>query len=78
MDEIVGSSDSEMFVRSTYDMVYMTSATGIIRSQRRCVIGPVGAWIAYQPPGGTSAIKRSDLLTRGRRKVTQGYALLVE
>ena len=38
MDEIVGSSASEMFVRSTYEMVYMTSATGIMRSQRRCVM----------------------------------------
>ena len=38
MDEMVGSNAKEMFVRSTYEMVYMTSATGIMRSQRRWVI----------------------------------------
>jgi len=42
MDEILGSSAREMFVRSTYEMVYMTSATGIMRSQRRGVITPGG------------------------------------
>ena len=34
MDEILGSSASETFVRSTYEMVYMTSATGMMRSHR--------------------------------------------
>src|SRR5678815_3815779 len=34
MVEIVGSSVREMFVRSTYEIVYMMSATGMIRSQR--------------------------------------------
>ena len=34
MDEIFGSSASETFVRSTYEIVYMTSATGMMRSQR--------------------------------------------
>src|ERR1035441_5666716 len=60
MDEIEGSSDREIFVRSTYEMVYMTSATGIMRSQRRCVIGSDSARIAYQPPDRTSALKTSE------------------
>ena len=34
MEEIFGSSASETFVRSTYEMVYMTSATGMMRSHR--------------------------------------------
>ena len=38
MLEILGSSAREMLVRSTYEMVYMMSATGMMRSQRWCVI----------------------------------------
>jgi hypothetical protein len=34
MDEILGSSASATFVRSTYEIVYMISATGMRRSQR--------------------------------------------
>jgi hypothetical protein len=34
MDEILGSSASATFVRSTYEIVYMMSATGMMRSQR--------------------------------------------
>jgi len=34
MLERVGSSARDTFVRSTYDMVYMIRATGMIRSQR--------------------------------------------
>ena len=34
MVEIVGSRVREMFVRSTYEIVYMMSATGMMRSQR--------------------------------------------
>src|SRR5208282_2786759 len=34
MDEIFGSSASATFVRSTYEIVYMISATGMRRSQR--------------------------------------------
>ena len=34
MDEIWGSSASATFVRSTYEIVYMISATGMRRSQR--------------------------------------------
>ena len=32
--EILGSSASATFVRSTYEIVYMMSATGMMRSQR--------------------------------------------
>src|SRR5690242_20286656 len=38
MDEMSGSRASDTLVRSTYEMVYMTSATGIMRSQRCSVI----------------------------------------
>jgi hypothetical protein len=34
MDEILGSSASATLVRSTYEIVYMMSATGMMRSQR--------------------------------------------
>src|ERR1043166_496799 len=36
--DMFGSSASEMLVRSTYEMVYMISATGMMRSQRRSCI----------------------------------------
>ena len=39
MLEIFGSSAREMLVRSTYEMVYMMSATGMMRSQRWWVMG---------------------------------------
>src|SRR5450432_1953238 len=39
--EIFGSRASETLVRSTYEIVYMISATGIMRSQRCWVIGSV-------------------------------------
>ena len=34
MLEIFGSSARDTLVRSTYEMVYMMSATGMMRSQR--------------------------------------------
>src|SRR6266850_5865466 len=49
MVEIVGSSASETLVRSTYEIVYMISATGIMRSQRSAFIRSV------QSPWGTNA-----------------------
>ena len=33
-EEIPGSNANETFVRSTYEIVYMTNATGMMRSQR--------------------------------------------
>src|SRR5581483_5796754 len=39
MVEMLGSRASDTLVRSTYEIVYMISATGMIRSQRCCFIG---------------------------------------
>src|ERR1039458_1090943 len=39
MDEILGSSASETFVRSTYEIVYIIRATGMMRNHRCGIIG---------------------------------------
>ena len=41
MEEICGSRASEIFVRSTYEIVYMTRATGTIRSHRCWGMAPM-------------------------------------
>ena len=38
MDDIFGSNASETFVRSTYEIVYITKATGMMRSHRCWII----------------------------------------
>ncbi len=42
MLEICGSSASETLVRSTYEIVYMINATGMMRSQRSCGMMDLG------------------------------------
>jgi len=39
MEEILGSKASAILVRSMYEMVYMISATGMMRTQRCSFMG---------------------------------------
>jgi len=60
IEEIRGSSASATFVRSMYEIVYMTRATGMRRSQRWFLMGNARC---YQKRGA----RRNGQLGRGRR-----------